>query len=508
MSEAPLDVKRLTAELGYYKNQLDQLAGENLRLDYTISGLRHELQQKRQGFALLSALQQSIGAHKEISSIFDITIRAINSTLGMDKTVILSPTGKRNVYRPSHWLGLREEGSTALTSLDIEFRESFSDGSGLIVANRSSDATDLIVRLRETFELPFFICLPVMAEQVPIGLLLSGRMKEARPLYPPLDQGDVDTFQAIAGLISASVQHMRIAVLTEMDRLKTEFFANISHEFRTPITLTLGPLQQILADRHGPVPPSIRSQLNMMLRNQERLLGLINQILDLAKFEGGGMQLRAAPVADINHFIEERVRQFHAIAERRKLDLTLSLDPRLRSANLYLDTEKFDRVISNLLSNAVKFTKAGTIEVTTTLQDGAFRVTVSDTGVGIKADELPHIFDRFRQADGSVSREYSGTGIGLALVKEIAALHGGAVSVRSQYGEGSSFEVAIPLGNTHLSPASIIEFRDEEVAPLASARAVVVEEDTADHESVEESNRQTLASFDPDRSTILYVDDN
>src|SRR5215813_8938738 len=125
MSETPLDIERLSTELAYYKSQLDELAGENLRLDYTISGLRHELQQKRQGFALLSALQQSIGAHKQISSIFEVTIRAINSTLGMDKTVILLPTDKTNVYRPSHWLGLREEGSTALTSLDIEFRESF-----------------------------------------------------------------------------------------------------------------------------------------------------------------------------------------------------------------------------------------------------------------------------------------------------------------------------------------------------------------------------------------------
>src|SRR4030095_13832656 len=144
---------------------------------------------------------------------------------------------------------------------------------------------------------------------------------------------------------------------TEMDRLKTEFFANISHEFRTPVTLTLGPLQQILADRHGPGPPSVPGPLNMMLRNQERLLGLINQILDLAKFEGGGMQLRAAPVADVNHFIEERVRQFQAIAEKRGLELKRSFDPRLRGMNVYFDAEKLDRLVSNLLSNAVKFTK-------------------------------------------------------------------------------------------------------------------------------------------------------
>src|SRR4051794_15536989 len=110
-SDPLIDTDRLIAELAYYKRQLDELAGENLKLDYTISGLRHAIQQKRQGFALLSALQQSIGAHKQISSIFEITVRAINSTLGMDKTVILSPSGKPNVYRPSQWLGVREEAA-------------------------------------------------------------------------------------------------------------------------------------------------------------------------------------------------------------------------------------------------------------------------------------------------------------------------------------------------------------------------------------------------------------
>src|SRR5215813_4426583 len=169
MSEAPLDVKRLTAELGYYKDQLDELAGANLRLDYTISGLRHELQQKRQGFALLSALQQSIGAHKQISSIFEITMRAINSTLGMDKTVILLPTDKANVYRPSQWLGFREETALGLAELDLEFPPAFAAGTGLIVANRGSEATALVARLREVLDLPFFICLPVMVAQAPIG---------------------------------------------------------------------------------------------------------------------------------------------------------------------------------------------------------------------------------------------------------------------------------------------------------------------------------------------------
>jgi signal transduction histidine kinase len=144
-----------------------------------------------------------------------------------------------------------------------------------------------------------YLC-PVIVDGAPIGLVLSGRLKEVLPLFPPLDQGDADTFHAIAGLISASVQNMRISVLEEMDRLKSEFFANISHEFRTPITLTLGPLEQVLTGRYGEVPGPVRDQLIVMRRNQQRLLELINQILDLVKLEAGRMELRCAPMPEVN----------------------------------------------------------------------------------------------------------------------------------------------------------------------------------------------------------------
>jgi K+-sensing histidine kinase KdpD len=346
MSDVPTNKEGLQRELDYYKRQVDVLAGESLRLDYTISGLRHEIKQKRQGFALLSELQQSIGVHKEITSIFDVTIKSINSTLGMDRTVVLAPTHRENFYRPSQWLGFRAESASRLASLTVEFPPAFSQGHGLLMVNRTSESNPLIETLREAFELPYFICVAVMVEQAPIGLLLSGRLKEAKPLYPPLDQGDVDTVQAIAGLISTSVQNMRVAVLTEMDRLKTEFFANISHEFRTPITLTLGPLEQILIGHHGEISSAIRDQLLVMLRNQQRLLALINQILDLARLEAGGTQLKAAPIPDLNRFIEERAAQFRSIAEKRGLEVMISLDPRLRAAEVFLDAEKFDRLLT------------------------------------------------------------------------------------------------------------------------------------------------------------------
>lgn len=499
----------LAQELAYYKHQVDEVAGQNLKLDYAISGLRHQIRQKQQGFALLSELHQAIGAQKRISAIFETAIGAINSTLGMDRTVVLMPTEREHTYRPGQWLGFLGEHADRFGSLELEFPAEFANGDGLLIATRKTQSTPLIERVRGAFGLPCFICVPVIADSTPIGLLLSGRLKEARPLYPPLDQGDADTFRAIAGLISASVQNMRISVLEEMDRLKTEFFANISHEFRTPITLTLGPLEQVLTGRYGELAGPVRMQLEVMHRNQQRLLELINQILDLAKLEAGRMDLRCAPMPDINPFIEQRAGQFGSAAALRGVSLRLALDDRLDGADLYADREKLDRLLVNLLSNAVKFTREGWIEVRTERAGDQFQLTVTDTGVGVAPDELPHIFDRFRQAGGGAAREYSGTGIGLALVQEIAALHGGTVTAHSQPGKGSVFRVTIPLGSEHLNPASVLELAAGDWGgDLVSPAALLALDQTGPQHDVEKANAAAEAAFDPARRTILYAEDN
>jgi signal transduction histidine kinase/class 3 adenylate cyclase/CheY-like chemotaxis protein len=493
------EIARLRKELAYYRRRVDELAGENLKLDISVAGLKHELSQRRQGFALLSELQQSVGVHRQISSIFEITLREMNATVAMDRTVLLAPTNVEHSYRPSQWLGFDQDRAERLAGVTLRFPPEFARRTGVLLVTKITPPTPLIEEIRAAFDLPYFVCVPI----------ITGRVKEAKPVYPPLDQGDVDTLQAIAGLISASVQNMRVAVLEETDRLKTQFFANISHEFRTPITLTIGPLEQVLAGQYGAVPDAIGGQLHVVLRNQERLLGLVNQILDVAKLEAGRMELRASPARDLNRFVEERALPFRFAAEKRRVELRLSLDPRVRGADLFVDREKLDKLLANLLSNAVKFTKQGHIEVATAVRDGAFSLTVSDTGIGIKQDELPHIFDRFRQADGSVSREYAGTGLGLALVKEVAALHGGEVTVRSEYGVGTSFRVTIPLGRAHLDPTSVVEFADEELEAFrGSSRVVIVDEGAADTDGVEELNREAERTRDPARPTILYAEDN
>jgi class 3 adenylate cyclase/CheY-like chemotaxis protein/predicted Ser/Thr protein kinase len=292
--------------------------------------------------------------------------------------------------------------------------------------------------------------------------------------------------------------------------LKTEFFANISHEFRTPITLSIGPLEQLLTGRYGPLSDEARTQIDLVVRNQERLLGLVNQILDLAKLEAGRMALRASPVADVNRFIRDRAEPFGTAGINRDVQLRLSLDPALEGVSLYLDREKFDKLFFNLLSNARKFTKKGFIDVATARRGDRFELTITDTGIGIEEDQLPYVFDRFRQADSGAAREYGGTGLGLALVKEVAKLHSGDVTVRSQAGRGAAFQVSLPLGREHLDASTVVDFDDDEELPSAASwqRLAVAAEERTDRTDVDQVNTWTEKGLDPLRPTILYAEDN
>ncbi len=301
--------------------------------------------------------------------------------------------------------------------------------------------------------------------------------------------------------------------LEEVNRTKTDFFNNVSHEFRTPITLTLGPIQGILAGRYGAVPESTRQQLRMMAAQQQRLLQLINQILDAAKLDAGLVVLRASPIADFNTFISSRAEQFRTLSEERGLELKVALDPRVKGQEICIDPEKFDKILFNLLSNAHKFTQHGSIEVATALREPSVVVRVSDTGMGIRKDQIQGVFDRFKQAEGSVSKDFSGTGLGLSLVREYARLHGGEATVTSDYGKGTTFEIKIPLGHAHLDPASVVssvEANPDELGMTKQAKTAAMASaanplDTVSVDQLNEASEQALTAGKP---VVLYVDDH
>ena len=234
--------------------------------------------------------------------------------------------------------------------------------------------------------------------------------------------------------------------LHTLDELKTRFFTNISHELRTPLTLILSPLEQLLTE------PTPRPELRPMHRNAQRLLHLISQLLDIARLEAGQLRLLAVPT-DLGRAARTTVAAFAALALARDLTLDLEVAGPLPGAEpLFADPEQLEQILYNLLSNALKFTPAGgQVRVAVAYDARYATVAVRDTGVGIAAAELPGVFERFRQAGAGRRRQYGGSGVGLALVRELAALHGGAATASSTVGEGSTFAVRLALGTAHLA---------------------------------------------------------
>jgi signal transduction histidine kinase len=231
--------------------------------------------------------------------------------------------------------------------------------------------------------------------------------------------------------------------LREYDRLKTEFFSNLSHELRTPLTMILAPVERIL-ERHGnALPEQVGSMLSTVRINGQRLLELINRLLDFSKLEAGHMKLRPGRL-DINALVRELVVAATPLAEQRNVRLEVDCDPSLTPFGA--DVEKIDTVISNLFSNALKFTPAGgTVRLETFHAADRVWVSVTDSGIGIDDDQHARIFERFVQVDGSSSREFAGTGLGLSLAKELVEMHGGEIHVRSELGRGSRFWFDLPL---------------------------------------------------------------
>jgi signal transduction histidine kinase len=231
--------------------------------------------------------------------------------------------------------------------------------------------------------------------------------------------------------------------LREYDQLKTTFFSNISHELRTPLTMIISPVDRII-ETHGPdIPARVGSLLEVVRVNANRLLELINQLLEFSKLEAG--QARLSPTAvDLNALSRDLVTAAQPLAEQRGIQLRTKLDTRLPP--IAADMEKIETVVRNLLSNALKFTPSGgVVEIETLLCEDRVQMAVTDTGIGISRENYAKVFERFMQIDGSASRQYTGTGLGLALVKEFIELHGGEIHLDSEIGLGSRFWFTLPL---------------------------------------------------------------
>ncbi len=292
-------------------------------------------------------------------------------------------------------------------------------------------------------------------EVTPAGLLVAG-VSPRRALddeyrgFLDLVAGQIGT--AIANARAHEAERLRAEALAELDRAKTAFFGNVSHEFRTPLTLLLGPLEDLLRDPQQPLPADVQERLTMAHRNALRLLRLVNMLLDFSRLEAGRVEASYEPV-DLAAATVELASMFRSAIERAGLELIVDCPP--LPAPVYVDRDMWEKIVLNLLSNALKFTPAGSIRVSLAARDGRVELTVADTGAGIPEAELPRIFERFHRVRVEGARTEEGTGIGLALVQELVRLHGGSIGVASTPGAGTSFTVSIPLGSAHLPAGRI-----------------------------------------------------
>lgn len=263
--------------------------------------------------------------------------------------------------------------------------------------------------------------------------------------------GAVNT--AVGNVLAYEREQRRAEELAEIDRAKTAFFSNVSHEFRTPLTLILGPLGEVLDDTLHHIDPVQRQRVEVTHRNALRLLKLVNSLLDFSRIEAGRVLASYAAV-DLAQVTADLASVFESAMEKGGLAYQVRLQD-LGEA-VYVDRDMWEKIVFNLLSNAFKFTLRGEVAVTLARHQGMARLSVRDTGAGIPAHELPRMFERFHRIEGAPGRTYEGTGIGLALIQELVRLHGGAIAVHSVEGQGSRFDVDLPFGRAHLPEERIV----------------------------------------------------
>lgn len=362
----------------------------------------------------------------------------------------------------------------------------------------------------------------VVPLKAPGGLELAGVLVIGAPARRVVDLQYRTFIDCVAGHVASAIADARVHEHTrrrtdasaELDRAKTVFFRNISQEFRTPLTLMLGPAEDALTDTEDALAPAQRERVETIYRGGQRLLKLVNTLLDFTRLEAGRIDACYEPT-DLASLTSEVVSVFREVVERAGLQLVVDCLP--LPEPVYVDREMWEHIVLSLLSNAFKFTFNGEIVVRTVIDRGRARLTVRDTGTGIREAERPLLFTRFHRVTGARARTDEGTGIGLSLVHGMARLHRGQVEVQSEYGRGSTFTVTIPTGRAHL-PADRIKAPQAPAPAAALARTYVAEAaqwllgpvhetDSLSADTKEVSRVETRQLAAP-RDSILVVDDN
>jgi PAS domain S-box-containing protein len=332
--------------------------------------------------------------------------------------------------------------------------------------------------------------------------------------YRLLDEKYFGFFTLVADQIATSFadvhileeERKRAEALAEIDRAKTIFFSNISHEFRTPLTLLLGPVEEIMNDPETSEENKLRA--DVAFRNALRMQRLVNTLLDFSRIEAGRMEGRFSQV-DICAYTKELAGTFQSAIE--KAGMQLKFDCRMISDEVYIDLDMWEKIVINLISNAFKYSREGSIQVDVKQNGSEINFSVKDTGIGIPADQTEKIFDRFHRVENMTGRSQEGTGIGLAMVRELVRIHHGTIEVESEPGKGSTFTVKIPVGKEHLSPDKIVEQRAK-ISDYADAFIQEAFKWIPENRNAAQTNNDTSLnnpeSFLTAKYKVLLADDN
>ena len=344
----------------------------------------------------------------------------------------------------------------------------------LLIADLTS-ASEGVPLVRGQYHVTRAIAMPILTsfDAEPGGILIVG----LNPLRT-FDDAYEHFVELVRSTVSAAIsngrayesERRRAESLAQLDRAKTAFFSNVSHEFRTPLTLMLGPLRDMLTNENGTLSIQ-RDELDLVYRNSLRLQKLVNTLLDFSRIEANRVSAYYEPT-DLAVFTAELASIFRSAIESAGLILSVDCSPLGEPA--YVDRGMWEKIVLNLLSNALKFTFEGEIVVSLRKEAGRAELTVRDTGVGIPQHELSHVFERFHRVEGVEGRTHEGSGIGLALVQELVRIHGGTIGVKSVFRRGTEFTVSIPLGRAH-RPAKRVGERSTQVSITAEAGTYVTD---------------------------------
>jgi signal transduction histidine kinase/DNA-binding NarL/FixJ family response regulator len=348
------------------------------------------------------------------------------------------------------------------------------------------------------------------------GLARAGRMVVGLNPRRPFDSNYRNFLDLVADQVGMALanarayeeERTRAEALAAIDRAKTAFFSNVSHEFRTPLTLMLGPIESLHAEAHGPLTPGQRRDVDILERNAGRLLKLVNALLDFSRIEAGRAQATYAPT-NLTKLTRELAGAFHSAIEHEGLEYIVNCSA--IAEPVFVDRDMWEKIVFNLLSNALKFTLKGSISVELHQNQSHVELRVSDTGCGIPEEELPRIFDRFHRVEGGPSRSHEGTGIGLALTHELVRLHGGTIEAESRVDHGTRFLVRLQMGHAHLPQDHVVlsPLGDSSAPMSIGARATRWLPDVAlDNDGIEDAAARPEPAGARRAERVLVVDDN